>query len=261
MTNTILFIHGMWGGAWYWEEYIRFFQEKGYRCTAPYLRYHDIPPGTKSPKELGGTSLLDYASDLQAEIEKLGEIPILIGHSMGGLLAQILAARGLAKAAVLITPASPAGINALKWSVLKSFAGPILKLKFLGFPFKISFKAAVYSMLHLLPIEEQERIYNRCVRESGKAAMEIGFWPFDIKRAARVNASKVICPMLVISGAKDRITPAKVVKKVAYKYRHVSEYKEFNYHAHWIIGEQGWEEVADYIANWLEQNLEDEWLT
>jgi len=261
MTNAILFIHGMWGGAWYWEDYIRFFEEKGYKCIAPFLRHHDTHPATQPPKELGSTSLLDYASDLQEEIEKLNENPIIIGHSMGGLLAQILAARGLAKAVVLVTPASPAGINALKWSVLKSFAGPILQLKFLGFPFKISFKAAVYSMLHLLPVEEQERIYNRFVFESGRAAMEIGFWPFDFKHAARVNESKVTCPMLVVSGSEDRITPSKVVKQVAEKYRHGRQYQEFEGHAHWIIAEKGWEKVAEYIADWLEKNLDDEWLT
>jgi len=253
MTESIFMVHGMWGGGWYWENYIRFFEEKGYKCFAPYLRHHDVQPTAKPPKGLGSTSLLDYAEDLEDQINKLKEKPIIIGHSMGGLLAQILAARGLAKATVLITPASPSRINALKWTVIKSFSGPIFKFKFLGFPHKLSFRAAVYSMLHLMPIEEQNLIYNRCVYESGKAAREIGFWLFDFKRASSVNESKVTCPMLVISGSDDRITPANVVKKVADKYQHVSTYKEFKNHAHWIIGEPGWEKIAESISDWLKQ--------
>lgn len=255
MTETIFMIHGMWGGGWYWENYVKFFERKGYRCVTPYLRHHNVQPSDKPPKGLGRTSLQDYAADLENEINKLKEKPIVMGHSMGGLLAQILAARGLTKATLLITPASPSGINALKWSVIRSFAGPIIKLKFLGFPHKLSFRAAVYSMLHLMPTEEQKIIYNRCVYESGKAAREIGFWPMDWKCASRVNESNVTCPMLVISGSEDRITPASVVKKVADKYQHVSTYKEFKNHAHWIIGEQGWEKVAEFISNWLNQVL------
>jgi pimeloyl-ACP methyl ester carboxylesterase len=252
MTESIFMIHGMWGGGWHWENYTRFFEEKGYKCFAPYLRHHDVQPGAKPPKGLGSTGLLDYAEDFEDEIRKLKEKPIVIGHSMGGLLAQILAARDLAKATVLITPASPSGINALKWSVIKSFFGSIIKLKFLGYPHKLSYRAAVYAMLHLMPIEEQNLIYNRCVYESGKAAREIGFWFFDFKRASNVNESKVTCPMLVISGSDDRITPANVVKKVADKYQGISTYKEFKDHAHFLLGEPGWGKISEYIHKWIE---------
>ncbi len=255
MSETIFMIHGMWGGGWCWENYVEFFERNGYRCLTPYLRHHNVQPTDKPPKGLGKTSLQDYAADLENEINKLEEKPIIIGHSMGGLLAQILAARGLAKAAVLITPASPSGINALKWSVIRCFAGSILKLKFLGYPHRPSFRAAVYAMMHLLPTEEQNSIYNRLVYESGKAAREIGFWLLDYKRASRVNASNVTCPMLVISGAEDRITPVSIVEKVAEKYKHVSTHKTFENHAHYIIAEHGWEEIAEFISNWLDQVL------
>lgn len=255
MNETIFMIHGMWGGGWHWKNYVTFFETKGYNCVTPYLRHHNVQPMDKPPKGLGSTSLQDYAADLENEISKLKQKPIVMGHSMGGLLAQILAAKGLTKAAVLVTPASPWGINALKWPVIRSFAGPIISLKWLGFPHKLSFRATVYSMLHLLPTEKQQIIYNRCVYESGKAAREIGFWFTDWKRASRVNESNVTCPMLVISASEDRITPPSVVKKVADKYERVSKYKEFENHAHWIIGEQGWEKIAEFISDWLDHVL------
>jgi len=254
MTKTIILIHGMWGGAWCWENYKRFFEQKGYRCYTPVLRHHEVDHKDKPHTDLGTTSLLDYTRDLEDYIchLNLDEKPILMGHSMGGLLTQILGARGLAQSLVLLTPASPAGINALKLSVLKSFWSALTTWGFWRKPFRIPFNAAVYSMMHLLPKEEQKAAYNQFVDESGRAASEIGFWIFDPKRAAKVDETKVTCPVLVVSGAEDRITPAAVVQKVAQKYKTVSTYKEFENHAHWVIGEPGWGEIAAFVSAWLD---------
>jgi pimeloyl-ACP methyl ester carboxylesterase len=253
ISKTIFMIHGMWGGGWYWDKFQGYFENRGYRCIMPYLRYHDIKPGDPPPSGLGKTSLLDYAEDLEIEIKKLNEKPIIMGHSMGGLLAQILASRDLAKVAVLITPASPAGIIAITWSVLKSFKEILYNWGFWKKPHKISYEKAVYAMMGQLPIEERQYIYNRMVWESGRAATEIAFWFAGVK-GARVDSSRLTCPLCVISGAKDNITPAKVVKKVAEKYNPLYTYMEFGEHSHWIIREPGWEKVAAYIDRWIEEN-------
>ena len=104
MAETIVMIHGMWGGGWNWENYQKFFEGKGYHCLTPTLRFHDVDPKAPPHPQLGTTSLLDYAEDLEKEIGKLDTLPILMGHSMGGLLAQILGSRGLAKALVFLEP-------------------------------------------------------------------------------------------------------------------------------------------------------------
>ncbi|MBW2091929.1 MAG: alpha/beta hydrolase [Deltaproteobacteria bacterium] len=255
MTQSIIMVHGMWGGGWYWEHYRNFFEDKGYQCITPTLRFHNMDPKDTPDPRLGTTSLLDYAEDLEAEIQKLEETPIIMGHSMGGLLAQILGSRGLAKAVVLLAPASPRGIMALTPSVIRSFWSVLTKWGFWKKPMRQKFNEAVYSMLHLLPAEMQRSTYDRFVYESGRAAFEIGFWLFDSKRAAEVDASKMTCPVLVITGAKDRITPASVNRKVANKYKNVSTYKEFPNHAHWVVAEPGWQEIAEYISDWLNQSL------
>lgn len=246
-------IHGMWGGGWHWDKFRRYFEDKGYRCIAPYLRHHDIAPDDPPPPGLGGTRLLDYAQDLEIEIKQLDEKPIIMGHSMGGLLAQILASRDLAKAAVLITPASPAGVVAITWSVLKTFREVLFRWGFWKKPHKISYEKAVYGMMGRLPEEERHDIYNRSVWESGRAATEIGFWFAGVK-GAQVDSSKLTCPLLVISASEDNITPAKVVKKVAEKYKPPVTYMDFEGHAHWVIREPGWEKAAGYIDRWLEEN-------
>ncbi|GAB6269883.1 MAG: alpha/beta hydrolase [Smithella sp.] len=66
-----------------------------------------------------------------------------------------------------------------------------------------------------------------------------------------MDKSKVTCPVLVVAGSEDGITPASVVKKVAKKYKAVSTYKEFPNHSHWAIGEPGWQEIAQYVKDWL----------
>jgi pimeloyl-ACP methyl ester carboxylesterase len=255
MAETIVMIHGMWGSGWYWENFKGFFESKGYRCVIPTLRFHDMDPNAVPDPRLGTTSLLDYAEDLEKLIRELQVRPILMGHSMGGLLAQILGSRGLAKALVLLTPASPRGIIALKASVIKSFWSGLTTWGFWRKPFRQTFDEAVYSMLNQMPSESWKSIHDQFVYESGRAAFEIGFWLFDSKGAARVDESKVTCPVLIIAGEKDRIVPASITRKVAEKYKRVSTYKEFPDHSHWVIGEPGWQEIAEYIEEWLHQAL------
>jgi non-heme chloroperoxidase len=253
MNQTIIMIHGMWGGRWYWENYKKYFEAEGYKCIVPTLRYHDVNPKSAPPKELGTTSILDYAADLEELIKEIGGQPIIIGHSMGGLIAQILASRGLASTAVLLCPASPSGILALTPSVIKSFRSVLFRWAFWKTPMRQTFEEAVYSMLHLLPPEQQKQTYARFVYESGRAAFEIGFWLLDKKKATQVNEKKVTCPVLVIAGAEDRITPAAVVRKVHEKYGDLSTFREFSNHAHWIMGEPKWEESAEFIHDWLKR--------
>jgi len=255
MGKTLFMIHGMWGAGWNWDLYRGFFEARGYSCVAPTLRYHDMNPRDEPDPRLGTTSLQDYARDLEAEIRRLDDKPVLMGHSMGGLLAQILGSRGLAGALVLLTPASPSGVLALAPSVLKSFSSVLLKWGFWRSPHRLPFEAAVYAMYHLLPSCEQKAVYDRLVYESGRAAAEIGFWPFDLRKASEVEEAKISCPVLVVAGAEDRITPASVVRKVARKYGAVSSYKEFAGQAHWVLGQPGWEQIAEYVAGWLEQKI------
>lgn len=253
MSRTIFMIHGMFGGSWCWDPYRAFFEARGYTCLTPVLRHHGVAPGDPPHPALGTTSLLDYAADLEQEIRLLPEPPILMGHSMGGLIAQLLAGRELGSAAVLLAPAAPAGILAVRPSVLKSVQGDFLRWGFWKRPVKVTFASTCYSSLHLVPEEEQRAIYRRFVHESGRACFEIGLWPLDPRRASRVDETRVRIPVLVLCGTEDRITPASVARRIVLKYRRTAAYMEFPNHAHWIIGEPGWEGVASHIDLWLKQ--------
>ncbi len=244
-------IHGMWSCGRHWTLYENFFKAKGYFCVTPTLRFHDMDPKDPPHPELGTTRLLDYAEDLEKQIRLLKQKPIIMGHSMGGLLAQIMGSRGLASALVLLTPAPPSGINALKPSVIKTFWSILTTWGFWKNSHRLSFESAVYAVLNGLSEKDQKAVYETCVWESGRAASEIGFWLLDPNRSSLVDEVTVTCPVLVIAAKKDRITPCSVVRKVAQKYNRAT-YKEFENHAHWVIGEPGWERIAEYILEWLE---------
>jgi len=250
---VIVMIHGMFVGPWCWDEYRGYFEKRGYRVLTPTLRHHDLPLSAPPPAELMQTGIGDYAADVEKEIRALSDKPVIIGHSMGGLIAQLLAARGLARAAVLIAPAVPRGISPVSWTGIKSAWMNRQRLGHWGEPLRPTFAGAVYSSLHLLPPEDREKVFSRFTYESPRAAGQISFWFFDPKKSTAVDAERVTCPVLTIAGGQDRLVPPGIVRKIHDKYRHVSTYREFANHSHFLIAEPGWEEAAQEIDGWLRE--------
>lgn len=258
MTNKhIVFIHGMWSGEWTFEAYDKFFSQQGYTCHRPVLRYHnDVEPSPAQKAALGRTGIQDYAEDLEAFINTLDSKPVLIGHSMGGLLAQILAAKGLAEKAVLICPAAPAGVHGLTLSVVRSFLGVMSKWGFWHSPNKISFNAAKYALLNKIEPSQQKALYDQLCYESGKAAFEIGFWLVDPNKSTKADLNNIDCPILMVSGEDDHITPAVINKKNAQlllDYKLDITHKVYPNHAHWLLAEPGWEDITNDISQWLSE--------
>lgn len=252
MSKTVVMIHGMWGGAHVWHCYRPYFEQRGWTVLTPTLRHHDLIPEAPPPAALGATSLLDYAADLEKQIGALPEKPVLIGHSMGGLLAQILAARGLASAAVLVTPAAPAGIIAIRFSVLRAFARILGAWGFWRKPHRMDYANARYAMLNRMPEAQARAEHGKFVHESGRALAEIALWYLDLRHGARAEPARVTCPLLVVAGAEDRITPASVCRIVARRYRQ-AEYREYPSHSHFLISEPDWQTIAVEIEAWLTQ--------
>ncbi|MCP3921858.1 MAG: alpha/beta hydrolase [Desulfobacterales bacterium] len=252
MSKTIVMIHGMWSKASFWDNYKSYFEKRGYRCITPTLRFHDMDPGDEPDPALGTVSLQDYADDIEQEIKKLDEEPIIMGHSMGGIITQILGGRGLGKALIMLCPSAPAGVNALNYYSLKTFFGIMWKWGYWRKPFRLSFDKCHYSMFAVMPKEQRKKFYNELIYESGRALWEIGFWLLDRKHASRIDEKKVTVPVMVVAGSKDKMNPPSVMKKIAKKYKTVSTYKEFPNQSHWFILEPGWDSVADYLEGWLE---------
>ncbi len=106
----LLLIHGMWGGAWYWHRYMRLAADAGWDVWAVNLRGHH---GSRPVADLGRVSVRDYVADVAALLDAMGPA-VIIGHSMGGLIAQMAATRAGVRAAVFLTSAAPRGIVVLR---------------------------------------------------------------------------------------------------------------------------------------------------
>lgn len=244
-----LMIHGAFCGGWAFDKFRTAFEEEGFCVLTPTLRHHDC--GRNPPVALGTTSLLDYVSDLEKEMRALGSAPVLIGHSMGGLLAQILAARNKVRALILLAPSAPWGMLPSTWFEAVSAGAMLLAGDFWSKPIQPSYDIAATNALDLLLPSERAEVFARFVPESGRAMFEILHWPLDMRRAAHVDERAVKCPVLCFSGAHDKVNPPATVRRIARRYRAV--YEELDGHSHWMLGESGWEKIAARAIKWLDE--------
>lgn len=249
----IVMIHGAFCGPWAFDAFRKPFEAAGYTVHAPALRLHE--EGRPIPKKLGTTSLTDYAKDLEAFIDTLGAPPVLLGHSLGGLLAQMLAARGRARALVLLAPCPPWGIMPSTLFEIASAQTMLLAGDFWNQPLTPEYFVAAANSLDRLEPADRLKVFARFVPESGLATFEIMHWAFDAKRAALVNARDVTCPILALVGAHDRINPPSTVRRIAERYKGRVAYEELPHHSHWLIGEPGWEKIAARSVKWLNELL------
>lgn len=246
----IVMIHGAFCGGWVFDRWRTRFEEAGHRVFAPTLRHHDR--GRNPPGELARTGMQDYAADIEKLIATLDAPPILFGHSLGGLLAQMIAARCPVAGIVLFAPSAP-------WGVLPAGVGDLAASQALLLSGAYWTKTlrpiewiAAENALDRVPPPERDDVIARLVPESGLATFEIMHWPFDFKRATEVPAHAVTCPVLCVAGSHDRINPPSTVRRVAQRYRGRATFHLVEDHSHWLIGEPGWQKLAARVAAWLE---------
>lgn len=250
--RTVVLIHGMWSRPHVWHNFRRYFEDRGYRVLTPALRHHDFEPGEAPDPALATTSLLDYAGDLEAEILELDEKPFIIGHSMGGTLAQMLAARGLARGATLLATAHCAPIVALPPAVVFIFLREMSLTPFWRRTHLPSYSAMRSIMLNGLNERDARNLYATLIPESGRSFFELALWYFDNRRAALIDPARVTCPLLMLTGTDDRLTPVSIAKRTAEYYGGKARFEALRGHAHWLPGETGWEHIAARTARFFE---------
>jgi pimeloyl-ACP methyl ester carboxylesterase len=235
----VLLIHGYGGGAWYFDTYQRFLAASGYPSYAVNLRGHC---GSRPVADLGCVSFLDYIDDAHEVARHLGR-PIVIGHSMGGLIAQKLAEADAVCAAVLQCSAPPRGISPFSASLA------VRQVKHLGALVRsraIAGTRADYDalMFNRIPEDERAALYARFVPDSGRVGRELSL------SVVPVDERKVRCPVLVISCADDRFIVPRIGRRLARKY--AATHRQYPQRAHFPQYEPGWETVAGDIVRWLD---------
>jgi pimeloyl-ACP methyl ester carboxylesterase len=235
----VLFVHGYFVDGSVWTNWLELFASRGTTAYAIHLRGRT---GSKPGTSLGQASMEDFVEDASAIARNVGAAAV-VGHSMGGLIAQKLAERGDVEAAVLITPAPPRGITVLSPRLA------FLQLKYLpsillSRPVRPAREDLREVVLNHIPFSQQDAILKNMLPDSGRAGREMSITGFP------VDASKVKCPMLVVASEDDKFIPAPIVKKIAARYDDVTLRVEAN-HGHMVILEPGWETLAADVERWI----------
>jgi pimeloyl-ACP methyl ester carboxylesterase len=231
----LLFVHGSFAGHAPFADWMAALADAGWRGIAVGRR-------GGSPERVASLRIADYVDDTLKAIDALGEAPIIVGHSLGGLIAQKIAELGRCRAAVLLAPA-PSGMLTAQRVALPAFLTMMPKI-LTGRPLLPGANACATITLNRMPKAERPRIHGSLVHESGKVFREMVFGTY------RVDASRVRCPMLVVGGKEDRIVSVALMRNTAK--RCGAELKLYDGHGHWLLEEPGWETIASDVAAWLD---------
>jgi len=246
--RTLFFIHGMWSTPRVWDHYSSYFADLGYKVHCPALPQHFT---FNQAEQLDNLGLNDFLQHLLAEYRKVPGDAVIIGHSMGALLACQLAEKVKARGLVLLAPAPPAGTALFEKSALKTLAKTMARPMFWRGGFKPDQQAANYGLFNQFPESERAKHYNKLSFESGRALFEIALWYLDKKRAAMVGSENINCPVLTLAGEHDRLVPVKVARRISQDINGNSQFHRLPNHAHWLVSEPGWEDIARQMHVWL----------
>ena len=236
----VLCLHGLFAGSWVFEQVLPRIAERGYPAAALSVRGH--PPATPIDT-IGRTSIAAFSHDAFEAAREL-ERPIVIGHSLGGLVALLLASRNLVRAAVLVSSAPPRGISVISRPLLLRM-GRYLPALLLSRPFVPTANDIDALVLNRVPEAERAAIRSRFVPDSGRAARQAALGVYD------VPVRSVRAPLLVVGAEHDRFVPVGVARRLARRYDaplHVARG-----HGHFLFSEPGWEDEVSTILDWIDK--------
>jgi pimeloyl-ACP methyl ester carboxylesterase len=241
----VLFVHGYFADATIWREWLPFFAQRGFPAYAINLRGRggsDAGPSGATNADLGRASIADFVDDVRRVAQAIGN-PAVVGHSMGGLIAQQLAALGAVRATVLITPAPPRGITVLspRLAIKQLKYLPAILRSHVVHPSREDLRDIV---LNCVPERDQNTILDALVPDSGRAARDMSITGFPVDRTA------IRVPMFAITAEHDRFIPKPIVERIAARYD--TPLQTFLGRGHMLVVEPGWETVADTVVRWLE---------
>ncbi len=254
-SKNIVFIHGLFQNPKSWRAWELFFQSKGFVCHTPAYPFHDGEPSELRKNidpQLGRITLANVVDSISTYISNLPEKPILIGHSMGGLVVQKLIAKKLGVAGICIDSAPPKGIISVQWSFLRANFPTINPLKGNSVCLP-SVEWFHYAFCNTMTIEETDKEYQQFVVLESR----------NIPRSSTLNDGYIDFsaphhPLLFIAGEKDNIIPWSLNKKNFLAYKDTNSKKDFKLfpeRTHYICGQKDWEEVATYCLSWIKTSL------
>jgi pimeloyl-ACP methyl ester carboxylesterase len=256
-TKHVVLIHGTCCRGDSWGSTRAAFEERGYTVHTPTLRHHELPLQEGAMK-IAPLSLRDYTDDLVALVDSLDSPPLLVGHSLGGLLAQLAAARTRHAGVVAACPSPAPGVFAPTPTTLRSF-GSVFGRHFLQpRPWANPLYPPTWQRFRRWVANAQteevaREFFAQLVCESGRAYCEIVFPHLDRGKATTVNYAAVTTPVLAIGGECDRLVAAQVARKTAARYQR-GTYVEIPRSDHLVFSGDALPVTMGHIDDWIARN-------
>ncbi len=255
-TKHVVLIHGSWCRGEVWAQTRAAFEARGYTVHNPTLRHHELPVDEGAIK-LASLSLRDYTDDLVALVNSLDSPPLLIGHSMGGLLAQLVAARTRQAGVVAACPAPAAGIFGATPTAFRATLPHLLRPRPWSEPWRTPTFGQFRRWIANTQTEEVAReIHDGLVYESGRYVWELFA---ALPRLSRLSSATVVdfaavtTPVLAIGADRDRMVPATVARQTAARYRRGS-YVEIPGSDHMVFTGAALPVTLSHIDDWIARN-------
>ncbi len=247
----LLFVHGMWCAPGVWDWFAERYRAAGHEVAVPAVPYHDADPAAPPVAALGTTGVRDYVDALVEAAAALPEKPVIIGHSMGGLLAQLLAERTGARGLVLLAPAPSATTQHPAATPIRAMSRMYLTWRWWQRPVKLDEKRARWGVFNGVPPDVAAEQYADFVWESGRALFEISLPGADKSRATVVDYGRLSMPALVITGDQDRLIVPGVSRKTAAALPGRTVLHEIRGAGHWLFHSPVRDEVAAEVDGFL----------
>jgi pimeloyl-ACP methyl ester carboxylesterase len=219
-TKHVVLIHGAFSRGKQLSAACAAFEERGYTAHSPTLRHHELPIREGAMK-VASLSLGDYTEDLVRFVNALDSPPLLVGHSMGGLLAQLVAARTRHTGLVAACPGSAAGIFGTTTTNIRMATPSLLRVRPWAKPaYPPTLEQFSRWISNTQTDEITREIYDDLVCESGRAMCEMAVSAAKLSKTTVVDFAAIKTPVLVLGGEGDRIVPSGVVRQTVSRYQH-----------------------------------------
>jgi pimeloyl-ACP methyl ester carboxylesterase len=254
----LMLIHGAWLSSNSWENFADYFGKRGFDVSAPEWprKQGDVEQLREDAEDIAGLGLDEIVDHYDKLISKLDQPPVLVGHSFGGLIVELLLDRSLGRAGVALSPAPPKGILVLPFSSLKAAAPALAHPSKWHGVVPLTLEEFTYGFVNTFTPEEAAKAYERyAVPETGQIFYEAGFANFHLHPPTEVAfKNEERAPLLIVGAEKDHTVPASLAHKQYKKYEHApskTDYLEFAGRPHLFMVGDGWEEVAAAVDSWL----------
>lgn len=261
-TNNIVLIHGLWTTPSSFEGWTDHLLERGFNVYAPPWpgMERDVRALRREPHSFARAGIRPHI-DIRKIVDRYERLvmeldapPIIIGHCLGGLVAQALVCRGHGTCGIALAPVPPKGVWHMPWSTLRVVAPRLIDPFGRHSGVMLTPRQFHYALMNASTRAESDCAYERyAVPASTHLLLQAGLANFDpYAQIVDVGRHKRP-PLLLIAGERDRFVTPSVVQsnhRLYHKSSAITEYREFAGRTHLLMVQEGWREIADHALEW-----------